>query len=78
MDMIVSISELDLDLLTVLGRLFYVRDMIIMSDSTACLLVTADAPRLAGRLAPETVAWLDATDLDDGLVQWVHALRAVA
>jgi hypothetical protein len=76
MDTITTISDLDLDLLTVLGRLYYVRDMIIMTDSVAERLITCDAPRLAGRLAPESVAWLERTDLDDGLVQWVHALRA--
>lgn len=78
MDAIVGISELDLDLLTLIGRLYYARDVIVMSDTVAELLITCDAPRLARRLEPESVAWLDHTDLDDGLVAWVHAIRDAA
>jgi hypothetical protein len=70
-----EISKLDMDLLTVLSRIYQARHLIERIDPMAERILTCDAPRLAGHVTPAGLAWCERTDLDTAFPEWLREIR---
>jgi hypothetical protein len=71
-----EIDSLDMDLLTILSRIYQGKELITMIDPTTVgRIVSCDAPRLARRLKTVSIEWIERTDLDTGFVDWLAGLR---
>lgn len=70
-----EISSLDMDLLTVLSRIYQARHLIERIDPNAERILTCDAPRLAGHVSDAGLAWCERTDLDTAFPGWLREIR---
>lgn len=70
-----EISSLDMDLLTILARIYQAQHLIRNIDPMAERILTCDAPRLAGHITQSGMEWCERTDLDTAFPEWLRGLR---
>jgi len=74
-DHVEEISSLDMDLLTVLARIYQARDIIITIDIITARIVSCDAPRLAAHVSDAGIQFSRDTELDTGFTTWLVEIR---
>lgn len=75
MDVVEEISSLDIDLLTILARIYQSRELIYSIDILTARMVTCDAPRLASHITDAGIQFSRDTELDTGFTTWLVEIR---
>jgi len=74
-DHVEEISSLDMDLLTVLARIYQARDIIVTIDIITARIVSCDAARLASHVSDAGIQFSRDTELDTGFTTWLVEIR---